>query len=106
LNPAYHIALNNSLLLANVLVCSLCREQKVPLQLCRGGEKEGEAEVRKMLSSCLNIDTVFCCELLYLQHSWIQLYQWERSAAGQEACWREQVISGARATKARERNVQ
>lgn len=54
------------------------------LQLCRGGEKEGEAEVQKMVSSCLNVDAVFCCELLYPQHSCIQLYHWEQSAAGQE----------------------
>lgn len=82
----YDIAFNKSLLVANVFVCLFCREQKVRLQLCQGGEKEAEAQAQKMVSSCLNVDAVFCCELLYLQRSWIQLYQWEQSAAGQKAC--------------------
>lgn len=77
LTPVHHIAFNKSLIVANLLVCPFCGEQKVHLQLCQGGEKEGEAEVQNMVSSCLNVDAVFCCELLYLQHSWIQLYQWE-----------------------------
>lgn len=89
LKPVCDIVFNKNLLPENVLVCSFCWEQKVNLQLCQGGEKEGEAEVQKMVSSCLNVNAVFCCELLYLQHSWIHLYQLEQSAAGQEVCSRE-----------------
>lgn len=62
----YDIGFNKSLLVANMLVCSFCGEQKVDLQLCQAGEKEGEAELQEMVSSCLNVDAVLCCELLYL----------------------------------------
>lgn len=54
----------------------------------------------------LNVDTVFCCELLYLQHSWTRLYQWEQSADGQEARSESQEdISGGKSTRARETNA-
>lgn len=66
LNPVYDIGFNKSLLVANMLVCSYCGEQKVNLQLCQAGEKEGEAELQEMVSSCPNVDAVPCCELLYL----------------------------------------
>lgn len=65
-NPAHDTGFNKSLLIVNILVCSFCWEQKVELQLCQAGEKEGEAELQEMVSSCPNVDAVLCCELLYL----------------------------------------
>lgn len=86
LNRAYDVGFSKSLLVLNMLVCSFCWEQRVKLQLCQAGEKEGEAELQEMVSSCPNVDG---CSLLWTFVPVVLLdpaFPVGAIAAGQEAC--------------------